>query len=397
MFNNAYIPYKGYFATPFCKWQGSFANINSIELGAKTAKRWMNEKKGMEKPVHDYLYFGITIGQHRVFYGSTWANVMMGAPDVPGVTIMQACSTSTTCIATAAMAVDQGLASTPLCLMTDRCSNGPHTIWPNPQGPGGEVISENWNLDNMAADPSTGIGMSFTAENVSKENGFTREDADRLALRRFEQYQNALENDRAFQKRYMFPVEIQVSKKKTILVEEDEGVFPTTAEGLARLRPVVKDGIHTFGAQTHPADGSAGIFVATREKADELSDDPKIPIKIVSYGFYRTRPAFMPEAPVPAARKALDGAGITIGDISVIKTHNPFVANDLYMAKAFDINPDTFNNYGSSMIFGHPQAPTIGRLLIEGIEEAVINGGGYVLVAGCAAGDTGAALVLKVG
>ncbi|MFK5952100.1 MAG: thiolase family protein [Desulfobacterium sp.] len=397
MFKNAYIPYKGYYATPFCKWQGSFANINSIELGAKTAKRWMNEKKGLETPVHDYLYFGITIGQKSVFYGSTWANVMMGAPDVPGITIMQACSTSTTCICNAAMAVDQGLASAPFCLMTDRASNGPHTIWPNPQGFGGEVISENWNMDNMGADPSTGIGMSITAENVAKENGFTREDADRLALRRYEQYQEALADDRAFQKRYMFPAEIQVSKKRTILVEADEGIFPTTAEGLTRLRPVVKDGIHTFGAQTHPADGNAGLFVTTRDRADELSDDPNTLIKIVSYGYHRTKPSFMPQAPVPAVQKALDAASITIKDVAVIKTHNPFAANDLYMAKALDINPNNFNNYGSSMIFGHPQGPTIGRLLIEGIEEAVLIGGGYVLVAGCAAGDTGAALVLKVG
>ncbi len=397
MFKNSYIPYKGYYSSPFCKWQGSFANVNSIELGAQTAKRWLKEKKGLEAPIHDYLYFGISIGQNRVFYGSTWANVMMGAPDVPGVTIMQACSTSTTCVAYAAMAVEQGVVSTPFCLMTDRTSNGPHTIWPNPQGPGGEVISENWNLDNINSDPSTGIGMIFTAENVAKENGFTKEDADKLALRRYEQYVQALDNDREFQKRYMFPVEIQVSKKKTIRIEEDEGIFPSTAEGLAKLRPVLKDGIHTFGAQTHPADGSAGIFVTTAEKANELSEDTNIPIQIMSYGFHRTRPSFMPAAPVPAAQKALDALGIKIEDIAVIKTHNPFAANDLYMAKTMNIDPNSFNNYGSSMIFGHPQGPTVGRLLIEGIEEAAMRGGGYLLVTGCAAGDTAAALILKIG
>jgi acetyl-CoA acetyltransferase len=94
---------------------------------------------------------------------------------------------------------------------------------------------------------------------------------------------------------------------------------------------------------------------------------------------------------------ALKNAGLSIEDIKVIKTHNPFAANDLYMSREFGIDPNSFNNYGSSLIFGHPQAPTAGRCIIEGIEEAAMLGGGYVLFTGCAAGDTSASLILKVG
>jgi acetyl-CoA acetyltransferase len=93
---------------------------------------------------------------------------------------------------------------------------------------------------------------------------------------------------------------------------------------------------------------------------------------------------------------ALQNAGISIRDVAVIKSHNPFAANDLFFAKKMEIDVNTMDNYGCSMIFGHPQAPTVARLVIEGIEEAVMLGGGYVLVAGCAAGDTGAAIVLRV-
>jgi acetyl-CoA acetyltransferase len=105
----------------------------------------------------------------------------------------------------------------------------------------------------------------------------------------------------------------------------------------------------------------------------------------------------MAMAVVPAAQMALEKAGIGIGDVNVIKTHNPFAANDVYMADQLKIDVNGFNNYGSSLIFGHPQAPTAARLIIEGIEETVIKGGGYMLFTGCAAGDTGAALVLKIG
>ena len=102
-------------------------------------------------------------------------------------------------------------------------------------------------------------------------------------------------------------------------------------------------------------------------------------------------------AVVPAAKMALDKAGISIKDAKVIKTHNPFAANDIYLADQMDIDVNGFNNFGSSIIFGHPQAPTAGRLIIEGIEELASLGGGYMLFTGCAAGDTGAALVIKMG
>ena len=239
--------------------------------------------------------------------------------------------------------------------------------------------------------------MIQTAENVAAEAGITRQECDAVALRRYEQYLDALADDRAFQKRYMFPVEIQVSRKKTITLDADEGVFPTTKEGLSGLRPVLKDGVHTFGAQTHPADGNGGMIVTTREKAKELSDGSGVEIQIVSYGQSRTKKGYMAAAVVPAAKMALEKAGIGINDVKAIKTHNPFAANDIYLANEMNVDVNSFNNYGSSLVFGHPQAPTAGRCIMEGIEELAISGGGYLLFAGCAAGDTAAAIVLKVG
>jgi acetyl-CoA acetyltransferase len=396
MLTNAFIPYGGYYSTPFSRWQGSMANENAIVLGANTARRWFASKNWDPKML-DYLFLGITVGQHYVFYGSTWAAHLMGAGHIPGVTVMQACSTSTTSLFQAAMGVEGDLYEHAFVLATDRCSNGPHTVWPNPMGPGGEVESENWMMDHFGHDPSAKHSMIQTAENVAQEVGITRQACDAIALRRYRQYTDALENDRAFQKRYMFPVEVKLSRKKTALVEADEGVMETTAEGLARLKPVLPDGVHTFGAQTHPADGNIGILVTTRDRAKELSTDPGIRIQVLSYGYHRTRKGFMAMAPVPAARMALDKAGVSIADVITIKTHNPFAANDIYLANELDLDVAVFNNYGSSLIFGHPQGPTAGRCIIEGIEETALLGGGYLLFTGCAAGDTAGAVLLKIG
>jgi acetyl-CoA acetyltransferase len=400
MLTKAFIPYKGYYSTPFSRWQGSMANENAISLGSETTKKWLAQKN-WDAGMLDYLILGMTVSQFHQFYSSPWAAALIGTR-VPGIYLSQACTTSTTCIYQAAIGVETGLYKTCYTLMTDRCSNGPHTIWPNPMGPGGEVISENWLMDNFNADPAVGLKMVETAENVAKEASITKEACDALTIIRYQQYLDSLANDRAFQKRYMFPAEVRISKKKTMLVEEDEGVTPCTEEGLSRLKPVIPGGVLSFGCQTFPADGNCGVVVTTQEKARELSADPSLPIQILSYGFSRTKPGYMAAAPVPASKMALEHAGLKITDMKIIKTHNPFIVNDIYFSQQMGIKAEGtadlgFNNYGSSLIYGHPQGPTAGRLIIEGIEELAMKGGGYFLWTGCAAGDTGGAMVLKIG
>jgi acetyl-CoA acetyltransferase len=251
-------------------------------------------------------------------------------------------------------------------------------------------------MDNFNRDPYGGAAMIQTAEWVGQDNGgITKEESDAMAVRRYEQYLMSMANDREFQKGYMIPVEIMVGKKATI-VEADEGIIPCTAEGLAKLKPALPGGCMSSGAQTHPADGNAGMIVTTQEKARELSTDKKITIQILSYGYARAKKARMAAAVTPSAEMALKNAGISLKDLAAVKTHNPFTANDIVMGRLMKIPENIFNNYGSSLIFGHPQGPTGARCAIELIEELVKIGGGYGLFAGCAAGDTGAALVFKV-
>lgn len=241
--------------------------------------------------------------------------------------------------------------------------------------------------------------MIDTAENVAREHGIERGPQDELTLMRYEQYADALKDDGAFHKRYMIsPLEVKdlSGRKVMATLEGDEGIFKTTAEGLDRLRPVLKEGTVTYGSQTHPADGNTGIIVTTREKAKEMSRNPKVEVRIVSYAQARAKKGFMAAAIVPAARLALDRAGIGIQDVAAIKTHNPFAVNDVFFCREMGVKPEAMNNFGSSLIFGHPQAPTASRLIIELIEELAMKGGGWGLFDGCAAGDTAAALVLKV-
>jgi acetyl-CoA acetyltransferase len=139
------------------------------------------------------------------------------------------------------------------------------------------------------------------------------------------------------------------------------------------------------------------MVVTGKAKAAEMSADPKIEVQILSYSQARAKRGFMPQANLPAASQALELAGVKVKDLAAVKTHNPFAVNEICVSNGLGIPLEKMNNYGSSLIWGHPQGPTGMRLVIELIEELVLLGGGSGLFTGCAAGDTAAALVVRVG
>jgi acetyl-CoA acetyltransferase family protein len=397
-FNHVFIPYGAYWSTPFARWQGNFAHLHPILFAADVARSALRERD-IAPETFDALFLGMTVPAEHSFYGAPWLAGLIGSTNVSGPTINQACATSARVVGSAAFEGEAGTDRCILAITCDKTSNGPHIYYPNPLGPGGKGEDEDWVWDNFNVDPFAANAMIETAENVAAEARITPEEQNALTLLRYQQYQQALEDDAAFHRRYMVtPIEVKdpAGRKVVATVADDEGVYATTAEGLSRLRPVKEGGSVSFGTQTHPADGNCGMVITSRERARELSRDPAVNVQVVSFGQARAKKGFMAQATVPAARQALNAAGISLKDIKSIKTHNPFAVNDIYLAREMGISLDAFNNYGSSLIFGHPQGPTGMRLVIELIEELVLLGGGYGLFTGCAAGDTGAAIALHV-
>ncbi len=395
--NKAYVPYGTYWSTPFAKWQGSLGHLHSMKLAANVARDTLAAKKFPLDAI-DLGILGITIPQPSSFFGLPWVTGMIGIPNVTGPTVSQACATSARVLQMAADEVGQGSATCALAVTTDRCSNGATLVYPNPTGPGGTNLTEAWVLDNFNNDPFAMNAMIDTAENVAMRYQITMAEQHAIVLRRYEQYQDALANDRAFQRRYMVEVPITDAnfRKPTGTLASDEGTFGTTAESLAKLKPVKPNGTVTFGGQTHPADGNAGMIVTTKERAAELAQDKFIEVQLLGFGQARVEKGHMPMAPVPAARAALKAADFEINDIDAVKTHNPFAVNDIVFARDTGFPVERMNNYGSSLIFGHPQGPTGMRSVIELIEELALRGGGNGLFTGCAAGDTAMAMVLNV-
>lgn len=386
------IPVGYAWTSPFVRWGGSLADVSSLDVGAAVTREAFAQR-ALDPRDLTGVVLGWTVPQPAIFYGAPTLAAHIGAPSITGPMVSQACATGVASLEAAAARV-RDERDVMLVAAVDRTSNAPHLVYPSGTRPGGAPTHEDWMLDNFSRDPWAGAPMIDTAEAVAAEGEIGRAALDELTLMRYEQYQASLSDDRAVQRRYFVDVKIP-TRRGELVVSEDAGVYPTTSEGLGKLKPASDGGVHTLGTQTHPADAAAGMVVTTVDRAKALPG-VRGTARILGFGWSRVDKARMPKAPVPAAEAALAEAGIGIGDIDLVTTHNPFAVNDVWFSQQSDFPLEKMNPYGSSLIYGHPQAPTGVRAITELIEALSARGGGTGLFTGCAAGDTAGAVVVRV-
>jgi acetyl-CoA C-acetyltransferase len=387
------VPLGGAWSSPFARWQGPFSELSSLDLAVAVTRRALQDRELPISAISE-LVLGWTIPQPEIFYGASTVAARLGGTAISGPMISQACATSAVAVAHAATAIEAGGGGVRLVVLTDRTSNGPHLTYPSPSSPGGTPIAENWVMDNFRRDPWAGKAMVETADAVAAEEKVSREEIDDVTALRYEQYARSLADGRAFQRRYMVPVELPAKRGEGKIVDADIGIHATSRAALGELKPVTPGGVVTFGAQTHPADGAAGLIVTSEERARSLGAEGVA--RILAFGTSRVEKGRMPKAPVPAARAALADAEIDFDAVDAVATHNPFAVNDIYFSRQSGVPVEKMNVYGSSLVYGHPQAPTGARAIVELIETLRERGGGIGLFTGCAAGDTAAALVVRV-
>lgn len=385
---NATIPLGHAWTSPFAKWGGSLAEVSSLDVAEAVTRRALADR-GVDVADLDELVLGWTVPQRDVFYGAPSLASRLGAPHLSGPMLAQACATSVSLLRAAAGSVLTGSAEIVLAVAADRTSNGPLLVYPQPSATAGAPATEHWVLASFARDPQTGRSMLATAEAVAAEEAVTRAEIDDVTALRHEQYASS-----GGAGEHVVPVVVP-GRRRDLVLEADEGVRVSTRDELGQLRPAAQDGLHTFGSQTHPADGAAGAVVTTTDRAREMSGGQGV-VELLGFGTSRVDPARMPKAPVPAAQRALKAAGLEITDVDLVTTHNPFAVNDVYFSRQTGFPLDRMNIRGCSLVFGHPQGPTGLRSIAELITSLRERGGGTGLFTGCAAGDSGAAVVLRV-
>jgi acetyl-CoA acetyltransferase len=391
MFPNARIPYGTWGSSYFPAWQTSaLAEVNIGQFAGEAMNRILGLRKIPNSEL-DYLIIGSTVPWHWKFWNAPLVASCLGHR-IPGFHMEQACATGLQAVVLAGAEVQGGANEVVGVLTFDRTSDSPVGIFPERRAHRRTMaLSDVW--DNFGFDPATGQAMIATAGNAARKYGLDRREIEELALYRCHQYFET--KDSGFLDRVLVPLEVlNVQGRFLGSIDEDVGVRKLTLDGMRQMREL--DTGVTAGTQTHASDGMATLLVTTPEKASELSPQPEVVIQFVAKSEVRTHPALMPEAPTLAVQKLLARTGFDMADMAVVKSHNPFAVNDAIFAKVMDYDWTKVNKTGCSLVWGHPQGPTLTRLLIEGLEEAVTLGGGLVLLFGCAAGDMGIAALFRV-
>ena len=391
MFPRARIPYGTWGSSYFPAWQSSaLAEVNIGQFAGEAMGRILGLRK-VPKHEIEYLVLGSTIPWHWKFWTAPLVASCMGQR-IPGYHVEQACATGLQAVLLGAAEVEAGGKDVVGVLTFDRTSDSPVGVFPERRAhQRTQAIADVW--DNFGFDPATGNAMITAAGITARKYKLDRREVDECAALRYEQYFQAKES--GFLDRVMVPLDLlTVAGRPLGRVDSDAGVRPVTLGALRAQREL--DTCVTGGTQTHASDGMATLLVTTPEKAKRLSPRPEIEIRFVGKAEARTEPSLMPEAPAFAVQKLLERTGLTMNDVKVAKNHNPFAVNDVVFTRVTGYDWRKLDRTGCSLVWGHPQGPTLTRVLIEALEEAVDLGGGYVLIFGCAAGDVGIAALFEV-
>ncbi|MBI5710664.1 MAG: thiolase family protein [Candidatus Eisenbacteria bacterium] len=391
MFPDARIPYGTWGSSYFPAWQTSaLAEVNIGQFAGESMARILGLRK-VPKSELEYLVIGSTIPWHWKFWTAPLVASCMGHR-LPGYHVEQACATGLQAVLLGGAEVQSGSKDVVGVLTFDRTSDSPVGVFPERRAHQRTMaIADVW--DNFGFDPATGRAMITAAGITSRKYKVDRREVDEVAYLRHLRYFEAKES--GFLARVLVPLDVlNVAGRPLGRVDDDLGVRRLTLGALRAQREL--DTCVTGGTQTHASDGMATLLVTSREKARALSPRPEVDIQFVGKAEVRTQPSLMPEAPAFAVQELLKRTGLAMDDMAVVKNHNPFAANDVIFTKITGYDWRKMNNTGCPLVWGHPQGPTLTRVLIEALEEATDLGGGYVLIFGCAAGDVGIAALFKV-
>ena len=386
----ARIPYGTWGSSYFPAWQQSpLAEVNIGQFAGEAAARILSLRR-VPKSELESLVIGSTVPWHWKFWTAPLVASCLGER-VPGFHVEQACATGLQAVLLAGNEVQSGRDVVGVVTF-DRTSDSPVGVFPERRTPQRTfALADVW--DNFGFDPATGNAMITAAGITARKYKVDRREVDDVAFLRHEQYFEAKES--GFLDRALVPLDLlDVGGRRLGRVDADQGVRRLSMAALRAQREL--DTCVTSGTQTHASDGMATLLVTSPAKARELSRRPDIEIRFVGKAEARTQPSLMPEAPAFAVARLLERTGVRLDDIVVIKNHNPFAVNDVVFTRVTGLPWERMNHTGCSLVWGHPQGPTLTRVLIEALEEAVDRGGGYVLIFGCAAGDVGIAALFEV-
>ncbi|MCB4858020.1 acetyl-CoA C-acyltransferase family protein [Sphingobium sp. PNB] len=370
---------------------GSLKDQKPGELGAHVARAAI-ERAGLDASLIGNVVLGNVIPcEPRDAYAARIAAIGAGIPqETPAHSVNRLCGSGLQAILTAAQSIMLGDCDIALGAGVEIMSRAPYFLpaarWG--QKMGDAVVQDG--LTGALTDPFHGIHMGVTGENVAARYGISREDQDALAYESQKRAANAIAQ--GYFREQIVPVEVTV-RRKPVPFDTDEFVRADAApEDFSKLKPVFqKDGTVTAGNASGINDGAAAVVLASGEAVKAQGLKPLA--RLVAYGHAGVDPAYMGIGPVPATRKALERAGIGVGDLDVIESNEAFAAQACAVSRELGFDPARVNPNGSGISLGHPVGATGAIITTKLVYELQRTGGRLGLTTMCIGGGQGIAAI----
>ncbi|MGX6969941.1 acetyl-CoA C-acetyltransferase [Vagococcus bubulae] len=382
--------------SPIGSFGGSLKNMSAVELGKKVLEASLKDIN-LDPSLVDEVILGNVLSGGLGQNVSRQVAINAGIPqEKSAFTINKVCGSGLKTVVLAAQSIMLGDNEIVVAGGTESMSQAPYVLeserWGKRMGDA-KVIDTM--LSDGLVDAFHGIHMGITAENIAEKFGFTREQQDEFAAKSQNKAEAAVTSGRF--KDEIVEIDIPQRKGEPVIFKDDEFPrFGSTAEKLSKLRPAFKkDGTVTAGNASGVNDGAAILVLMSREKADELGLE--VLASIESYASAGVDPTIMGTGPIPATKKALEKAGLTVDDLDLVESNEAFASQAMSVMQELGLNEDITNVNGGAIALGHPIGASGARILVSLLHEMKKRDAKNGLATLCIGGGQGIALVVKRG
>ncbi|BDG43305.1 thiolase family protein [Geobacillus sp. 44B] len=375
--------------TAIARQGGALATVPAHIFGAEVIKEAMRRANIGPEMVDDVIMGNVLSGGGNI---ARLTALQTGLSlELTGLTVDRQCGSGINAVNLAAQAIRAGDGDVYIAGGVESMSRAPY-LMDRPEKPYSSTppsFRKSQLSPKEIGDPPMGI----TAENLVKKYGISREEQDEFALRSQQKMARAMQEGRF--KEQIVPITVPVKKGEPIIFDTDEHPRPnTTMEALAKLPPAfLEGGTVTAGNSSGLNDGASALVIMSREKAEELGLTPLAVIR--AYAVAGVDPNIMGIGPVPATRKVLKKAGLTLDDMDLIEINEAFAAQVIACDRELNMNPEKVNVNGGAIAHGHPLGATGAILITKAVYELQRSGGRYALITACIGGGQGIATIIE--
>ncbi len=388
------IVFLGAKRTAFGTFNGTLEKLSATDLGVHASQAAL-EQSGVVLDDVDHVYFGNVMQTAAdAIYLPRHIGLKVGLPEsVPAVGVNRLCGSGFEAVTGGAREILCGDANVVLVGGTESMSQAPHIVRGARKGyPLGRAPALEDSLWSCLTDSYTGFPMAITAENLAEQYDISREACDEFALRSQQTWAHAQAN--GYFDEEIASIEIKTRKGSVQFSVDEHARGDASIEGMGKLRPVFKkDGVVTAGNASGICDGAAAMVIASAAYAEKQGLTPLG--RLVNWGVSGCDPKIMGIGPVPAARNALERAGLSMSDIDLFEVNEAFAPQYLAVEKALELPRDRTNVNGGAIALGHPLAASGARITAHLLYELRRRGGRYALGSACIGGGQGIAVIVE--